>query len=297
MKRILISFTGILIGLSIASTATAQQKKYDKVKAMMKQIAESHPQTTQLIQVGDSNSGEPIVGLQIGRGQTRNLVVATHHGNEYGSTAVAVGFADALAKQPLQGQTIFVIPVLNIAGYNAGQRREPADGRTWDPNRDYPGPCGTEGPFRLKSTAALAKFVAENQIVTSATLHTFFPGVLYPWGISTRDTSTPYDNIFEALGKAATYISQYAVGNSTQLLYPADGTFEDYAFAKHGIWSLLFELGKSHNPNSNQIAEMVRVNVPGLMKFLATAPRSRAQNHAFTGRCDGRLKRFDRHDE
>src|SRR5207248_223649 len=117
---------------------------------------------------------------------------------------------------------------------------ESAGEGSYDPNRDYPGPCGTEGPHKLKSTKALAQFVADKGIVASATLHTFYPVVAYPWGISTHDLSTPYDDLFKMLATSAVTESHYPIGNSTEAIYPADGTYEDYAFWKHGIWSLLF---------------------------------------------------------
>src|SRR5205823_12865107 len=124
---------------------------------------------------------------------------------------------------------IYVIPVLNISGYNANNRTErDLNGRYRDPNRDYPGPCGTEGPFHLKSTASLAKFVEQENIIASATLHTYYPAVVYPWGLSTYDTSTPYDNIFKTMVIHATEWSRYTVGNSTEVIYPADGAYEDY---------------------------------------------------------------------
>jgi hypothetical protein len=210
---------------------------------------------------------------------------------------VGVAFAAALAQDPFPDQTVFVIPVLNISGYNANERREEAKGTTFDPNRDYPGPCGTEGPFNLKSTAALAQFVEANHIVASATMHTFAPAVLYPWGFDTPDLGNPYPDIFLQLTKAATVVSQYPVGNSAELIYPANGTFEDYAFWKDGIWSLLFEIGDSHTPNQTDVQELIRVNVPGLHQMMATAPKVPAANHAFTGRCNTRLERFDRHNE
>jgi carboxypeptidase T len=259
---------------------------YSDVKVFLKALADKYPQNAKLFTLGMSDSGEAILGLALGNGPIHNLVVASHHGNEYGSVEVARGFAAALAEQPIAGQTVYVIPVLNIAGYNSKSRREPAGGRTWDPNRNYPGPCGTEGPLTLKSTRALAEFLDRENIIASATIHTFFPAVLYPWGISTHDLSTPYDDQFKALCEAATVESHYEVGNSTAVLYPADGAFEDYAFWKHGIWSLLFEVGPSHSPSLKQVQETVRVNVPGLRRFFEQAPRARAEKHQFTGRCD-----------
>src|SRR5260370_1205074 len=83
-----------------------------------------------------------------------------------------------------------------------------------------PDPCGTDGPFLLKATAALAAFIDKEGIVASATLHTYSPAVVYPWGISTHDLSTPYDDLFKQLVAMATVESQYPTGNNTQLIYP-----------------------------------------------------------------------------
>jgi carboxypeptidase T len=123
--------------------------------------------------------------------------------------------------------------------------------------------------------------------VNSATLHTYWPAVLYPWGISTDEVHTDYTDIFLQIGAAATFMSGYKVANSTQELYPADGTFEDYAFWKHGIWSMLFEMGNSHTPSPGAVAEMVRTNVPGLRNMFENAPTVRAPKHTFTGKCNG----------
>lgn len=270
---------------------------YNEVKSFMSLLATQYPGTTKIFILGDSDSGEKIQGVMIGSGLIKNLVVATHHGNEYGSTEVAKAFAASVAQNPIPGRTLYIVPVLNISGYNALQRRESVGFNTYDPNRDYPGPCGTEGPHRLKSTRALAQFVERENIVASATLHTYYPAVVYPWGMSTHDLSTPYDDLFKTLVQAATVESHYEVGNSTEVIYPADGTFEDYAFWKHGVWSLLFELGFSHSPSQGDIKEMIRVNVPGLRRMMEQTPHERATDHDFKGKCDLRMRGLDRHDE
>lgn len=286
---------GMLAFLNVAQAET--KRNYAGVKAMLERIAAENPSTS-IFSLPESDSKERPIGLKIGSGPVKNLVVGTHHGNEYGSTEIALAFAEAAAKDPIAGQTIFVIPVLNIGGYNRRQRNEvDAKGMSRDPNRDYPGPCATEGPFHLKSTSALAEFVSREKIVNSATLHTHYPAVVFPWGISSRDLATPYPDVFQQLVNWATEDSHYQTGNSTEVMYPADGTFEDYAYWKHGVWSILFELGFSHSPSEDQIQTMIRVNVPGIRKMLANAPKQNAPEHSFTGRCDLRLQSLDRHDE
>ena len=271
--------------------------RYGEIQKFLTLLATQYPLTSRVIEMGDSDSGEKIQGLAIGSGAIKNLVIATHHGNEYGSTEVAKAFAQSLAAQPIEGQTLYVIPVLNIAGYNRFQRTEQANGRSFDPNRDYPGPCGTDGPHRLKSTRSLARFIEQNQITVSATLHTYSPAVVYPWGFATPDLVTPSEDIFKHLVQVATQWSHYEVGNSTAVIYPAAGTFEDYAYWKHGIWSLLFELGESHFPDGQAIQTMIEKNVPGLRALFTQAPTQRAVRHDFTGRCDDALLALDRHEE
>lgn len=289
----------LTIALGLTTNASADTRRdYNGVKSFLQELVRSHPTNASLVTVGDSDSGEKILAVKLGGGPVKNLVVSTHHGNEYGSAEVALAFAESVAKEPISGQTIFVIPVLNIAGYNKRSRWErDAKGSSRDPNRDYPGPCATEGPFRLKSTAALAEFVEREKVVATATLHTFYPAVVYPWGFSTRDLTTAYPEIFSSLVNAGAEVSRYPVGNSTELIYAADGTYEDWAFWKHGVWSILFELGTTHMPDDNHIADMIRKNLPGMRKMFEIAPKVRAENHGFSGRCDLRLQALDRHDE
>ncbi len=273
------------------------EKNYSDVELFLQNLALSHKENVSLIEIGPSDSGKKIKGLKIGFGDNENLVVATHHGNEYGSTEVALAFAKDLAEKPIENKVVYVIPVLNIGGYNRKSRYETGENGSYDPNRNYPGPCGTEGPFTLKSIKSMDRFLANTNIVASATLHTYWPVVAYPWGNSTMNFSTPYDDIFKNLSLSATFLSHYETGFSGTTIYPADGTFEDYAFWKYGIWSLLFELGNSHFPGQEDIDNMIRVNVPGLRKMIEDAPLNRAMDHEFKNGCNRQLQAYDLHIE
>ena len=293
---------GIVLILSFvfssADAGVGASRDYRQVQAFLRRTAAANPQNAQVFSIGKSGTGDDIEGLKIGTGPVKHLIVATHHGNEYGSTEVAVGAAEEFARNPVPGVAVYVVPVLNISGFNIRRREETLSGsRTADPNRDYPSPCGSEGPFLVKSTKALADFVESEGIVAAATLHTNYPVVAYPWGFATRDLKTAYEQLFIDLSKLTVVESRYPVGNSAQAIYPANGTFEDYVFWKHGVWSLLFELGYTHNPGENEVREMVRVNVPGLRNMMAAAPTVRATDHAFNGKCDPSLRALDRHDE
>jgi len=283
--------------VSVANADVSVSRKYKDVTNYLHKLAQMNPQNAELFTLGFSNAGIAIEGIKLGNGPVHHLVVATHHGNEYGSTEVALNFAEALALAPIPGQTLFVIPVLNIDGYDTRQRWERINGHYIDPNRDYPGPCGTEGPFHSNSTKALADFIVKEDIVASATLHTYWPAAVFPWGLSSHDVETPYTPIFMNMVQVATSYSQYQMGNSTDVIYPADGTFEDYAFWKQGIWSILFEMGRSHAPNVKDLDTMVKQNIPGMRKMFETAPQTRAEKHDFSGQCAVALRALDLHIE
>ncbi len=291
MKKLFLSLTIFISTVSHAAVST--NRNYKGAVDFITKIAQSYPQTAQLFTLGYSNSGVEIKGIKVGTGSIHNLIVGAHHGNEYGSTEVALHFAESVAKNPIHDQTIFVVPVLNIDGYNKRSRYETVNGKSIDANRDYPGPCGTNGPFHSNATKALADLLAKESIVASATIHTYWPAAVYPWGLSSHDLDTPYTPIFMNMVKEATSTSSYQIGNSADIVYPADGTFEDYAFWKHGVWSILFEAGHTHSPNMGDLNQLVNENVPGLRKMFETAPKKVADDHDFKGQCEPGLRILD----
>jgi len=295
MKKIILGllfFTTPFVFAQELDAPFSPVRTYADIVSMMNRIHQNHPDTTEVFTLGNSPDGTPVYGVKItdphAPRPVENLVVATHHGNEYGSTEVALAFMQRISEQPLSGQTLYVIPVLNTWGYDRNQRTErDGEGHMVDPNRDYPGPCKRETRFHLSNTESLARFIAERNIVNVATLHTYAELVLYPWGISTDDVDTRYTPQFVQMGNAAASVSHYQVGNSTAALYPADGTFEDFVFWRHGIWSLLFEMGRTHSPDAGQLQQLIADNVPGLIQMFKEAPRERAPLHSFEGHCYG----------
>lgn len=284
-------------GLPTETVDEDRPTKYEAVVTFMEQLHAQYPETTELFDLGLSDDNVMIKGIKIGSGSLNNLVVATHHGNEYGSTEVAKAFAASLAKEPLADQTIHIIPVLNINGYNRNSRNETAKGVSFDANRDYPGPCVDKNTHALNSTRLLAQFLDKKNIVSSMTLHTYFPAITYPWGVSSTTTKTDDQAFFQELVKFAAVGNNYYLGTSTDVVYPADGTFEDYAYWKHGVWSLLYEIGTSHSPSPTAIEKVIRETLPGMRLVFKNSQLERSKNHDFKGSCNARILSFDPHME
>ncbi|MFT6069166.1 MAG: hypothetical protein ACJAT2_000357 [Bacteriovoracaceae bacterium] len=210
--------------------------------------------------------------------KVNHLVVATHHGNEGLSAELAYEFIKSLSskKDAFKGARIFIIPVLNKSGYDKGEREEVASGVSHDPNRDYPDPCVEKKSFKLKSTTLLSGFVKEKNIVGAITIHGYYGSLTYPWGIYTDNYRSLDHDIFELKAQKATRHNSYTTGTHADVLYPAGGAFEDWAYFEHGVWSLLVEL--ENRPDFKNDVKM-------LYSSIESFPGKRSSDHRHIGNC------------
>lgn len=291
---------GLIISFSFGS-ASAQLvvdpdnstiERYEVVMDYLNQLVDNYPETSEIIELGLNDDEEIIYVLKVSDPSatetSHQLVVAGHHGNEYGSVEVALAFAKSIAAEPLEGRTIYVVPALNIDGYNHNIRRE----NFVDPNRDYPGPCGSHDsstsdeptednmPFQLKSTKLLADFLIDKNISTSLTLHTYSNVITYPWSVNYEQITNDHDT-FVAMAELGAEKNNYEIGTAADLLYFVAGNFVDYAYWEHGIWAFLFEIGRTHYPNAEQIKKEIELNVPAMRDMLDVAPEERSISHEY----------------
>ncbi len=291
----------------------SQEKQYEDVIRRLERIHKFSKAETELFEIGTSDTGDIIYGIKIGTGETHNLVVGGHHGNEYGTIELAESFAYSLAQNPIEGQTMHIIPVLNINGYNTRRRKEVVSTKKLealsgtemdlfiDPNRDYESPCKKNEPWQLKSTRALADYIDAQNIINLVTLHSRGALIVYPWGFSTDkehvDVHEDHKPTFLNMARMAVTYSDYKIVNSTRFFGPTDGTLEDYGFWKHGIWSILFELGKDKYPSDKKIADIINENVPGLRLMFEHAPTERAPEHSFDKKNCNNIEEIEELDE
>src|SRR4051812_18651871 len=105
VSGVFVSFGGLTSTLSWAAQAELEipsqaRGSYKDIRAHLAALAAKYPDHARVISIGVSDSGLPIEALRVGEGPVKNLVVATHHGNEYGSTEVAKAFATSVAAEP-----------------------------------------------------------------------------------------------------------------------------------------------------------------------------------------------------
>lgn len=282
----------------LATTATllsGQQAKADNYESMLAELTQLHadnPELTSWITLGENDHGDTIKGLKIeasgGDFKANHLVVGVHHGNEQLSAEVALEFARqtielmANTNLPRAGyvsdRIFHVFPVLNIPGFNRNRREETdGNGRSHDPNRDYPDPCdGGERTYKLKSTAALANYTVQQDIVGAVTIHGYIGTFTYPWGTYTSQTRTLDDNFFFDVTRAAATVNGYRVGTHADVIYPTVGAYEDWAYYMHGVWVTLLEIHRSPD---------IEADAESLIAYFAQLPAVRSVNHEHTGSC------------
>jgi len=296
----LIAFVGVLLA-STLTAATPPSGKYKVIVDKMQALQSQYPAYSSIFSIGQNDDGTEILAMRISltpqvadANKVGHLVVATHHGNEGACPPFTAHFAEQLLKKYTSSEVFrgnladtewTLIPVLNVTGYNSNNRNE--YGR--DPNRDYPGPCNTLPGGKLKSIRLLMEHLNTRVYSGSLTVHGYVGSFTYPWGVDADDVHTHDHNQFDQITAKAAAINGYRYGTSTDIVYPADNTYEDYAYWKHGMWSLLLEM---RNGSQSDIESTATAS----FAYFDALESSPSLKHQFTGNCHrGANKRPDLH--
>jgi hypothetical protein len=250
----------------------------------------ANPGLAKVFSIGTNDEGVDLYALRISttpqemdKSKIGQFLVATHHGNEGGSTEVAMEFmrdlirryqSDELWRGQL-GQTEWtLLPVLNVSGYNSNRRQEHGQ----DPNRDYPGPCTPNGYGKLKSIRTLMSFLETRSFAGSITAHGYVGNFTYPWGFYTDNNKTLDENRYREIARKVADVNDYSYGNAGDAVYPANGCFEDYIYWKHGSWSLLLELRSGSQSD-------VKATVPAVATFYDLIDSTASSKNQFSANC------------
>ena len=244
----------------------------------------------------DLNEGEPEI-----------LYTALHHAREPQSMATIVYFMYYLLENYgtnpdvtylVNNRELYFVPVLNPDGYVYNQQTNPNGGGYWRKNRrnngngtfgvdlnrnygfqwgyDNSGSSPDPGDETYRGTAAFSE--PETQVIRDfCNVHTFKLGLnyhsyqnilIYPWGYINALPPAPDDGIFIALAEDMTQFNNYDHGNSTQLLYPVNGSSDDWMYGeqttKDKIFSMTPEVGSFFDgfwPDPNRIFPLAEENV------------------------------------
>lgn len=173
---------------------------------------------TQVITLGQSVQGRPIVAHQLGQGPIwRAMIGAIHGAYEWNTAALMTRTLDHLIANPAdlpEEITLFIVPVANPDGYAAG--RDSIAGRTnanrVDLNRnwDYRWQAdaffgwrpisGGSTPFSEPESVIVRDFIMDNLISEVIFYHSAYPAVFAGAGITNTQVVSLAQDIAEATG-------------------------------------------------------------------------------------------------
>lgn len=284
----------LFVAIAAIAVSPAWSAEYDRILSEMNKILDSDPSYTQMFDIGKNDQGDTIYGLRVENpnyqepdARIAHLLVGVHHGNERNTSDMCVLFVKNLIKiykdaqhphnKSLSRCTFYVVPVLNIGGFNSSRRSERnASGSYVDPNRDYPDACVHNTYFQLASVRNLVAFVEKYDIVGSVTAHGYIGTFTYPWGIYTSNTKTLDHSFYNTAAAQSVKANGYRIGTHSDVIYPASGSYEDWAYHKHGVWTMLLELASSANLEKDSQC---------VLTYFALLPTARSSQHQHTGTC------------
>jgi carboxypeptidase T len=278
------------LGIVSAANAAAPSGRYKLALDALQQIVSAHPDKASIFSIGKNDDNTDIIAVRISTTPTQmdprkvgHLVVSTHHGNELKATDFTLAFiknvlerydSRELYSSKLADIEWTIVPVLNVTGYNAANRHE----HGVDPNRDYPGPCISGAGGKLKSIRLVMGLLQSRPFAASVTVHGYIGTLTFPWGVNTTNTHTHDHNAYDRMFAQAASFNSYRYGTSTDLIYSAEGTFEDYVYWKHGIWSALLEM---RDGSANDI----KTSVLAIQTYFDQVDSSPSTKNQMTGSC------------
>lgn len=206
------------------AAATEQYHSAASLEGELRQLAEARPDIAELIELGRSIEGRPILALRIGdrRGSVpKILFMGCHHAREWIAVEVPFLLAKELVERadeaPVAGWLtsgeVWVAPMVNPDGHEHSRTQE----RLWrknrrrnddgsfgvDPNRNYgymwgildvptsshvPGDETYVGPraFSEPETQAIRDLVGCERFAGVITYHSYSQLILYPWGYTEK---------------------------------------------------------------------------------------------------------------
>lgn len=281
----------LLFGIGASAVAAPPTGNYKTVVDRLTALQAQYSKISSIFSIGTNDEGTEIYAIRVSANPTvmdpskiGHVVVSTHHGNEAGAPQFTLAFiadllqrfsSDELWRGNLADQEFSIIPVLNITGYNKNQRHE----YNQDPNRAYEGPCSSPSGKGLKSIQRLVDFLTTRTFAASVTVHGYDGSLTYPWGVFTTNTHTKDHNYYGSLFEKAAEFNGYRTGTAADVVYPANGCYEDYVYWKYGMWSLLLELRDGSTQD-------IRDTVKAISSFYSEVNASPSVQNQMTGSCN-----------
>ena len=264
---------------------------YDSLLSELRRLEKAHPKTGKLHDLGVSSDGRTRVWafkisdhVEKEEDEPNVLLTGGIHGNERVASEMALFTIRRLlseeSRRALIDKTqIWVIPILNPAGYKANNSHNNAN--RVDLNRNFPTDWTSDDldGVQIELQNLIKKFhLRRDHDVAGIDLHTNGRAYLLPWA-HTRKKPADWDAMKDLADRMAKTSGYRALQLTEYLRRTVPGGGADYWYGRYGTFYYGLELGTSHAPSAGQLGRLCRKTLPGIMIMISRVHTSTLTGH------------------
>ncbi len=257
---------GLLMLLGHLAVAQAGPfHSHEELNKRLRSLAAKHKDVARVVAVTTTTGGREVLALEVssdGKLKKRAPVLLVHggiHGNEWISTEAVLHLAElTLASQQefLGGLRFHFVPAINADGFDENKRKAvDAEGKRYDPNREFPVPYEVPRIESKPLIAAFRKYAKRGRLVGVLDYHAPAECLLWPWAFSKKREPRgikPLKKVVEEMARSV----GYCFGQTSKVIsYKHKATAQDYFAKEHGAAAVLMELGHLRGPERDDAAQ------------------------------------------
>lgn len=258
----------------------AGYKSYKQYQELFADYAQQHPKLARVEQMDwmKTRNGKTILVLKATRDVGKEhplrpnvVITASTHGDEWSSTAAAMGVLDAMlaayGKDPritriLNRVNTYWVPSMSPDSYHVSRNVHGVD-----PNRVYPYPGRDTAP-RIQSARAFLKWYDTLKPKGVIDFHGFHGSIIWPWGYTRKSMPRADVQRYTTIVEKMIAKTGYRHGQVTKVLYDAPGISIDAWYQRYGTVAYTIEVaGSSKKPTASALPKLIKDNTEHVLTF------------------------------
>ena len=246
----------------------------DQMADALRDLAQDHPDSTELLDLGRSVDGRPLLGLRIGEGDWRVRVLAAHHGDELSSAELALSLAEGLIADPVDVE-VWVVPHVNPDGVAGGTRY---NAHAVDLNRNYGFKWSDDeyragdAPFSEPESQAMRVLSSYRGFASGLSVHAGAALICYVWNYTTQPS--PDEGLL--ISQSEAYLQRCDVDGFYHInggaWYITYGDTTDWSYGRQGTLDYTLEVSVDKTPPTSELEGVIDDHMDAVMHFIQREP-------------------------
>lgn len=246
----------------------------DQMADALRDLAVAHPDSAELVDLGRSIDGRPLLALRIGDGDWRVRILATHHGDELSAAELALAVAQRLLEQSVDAE-VWVVPHVNPDGVADGTRY---NARSVDLNRNYGYKWSEseyragEAPFSEPESRAVRTLSSYRSFGSGLSMHAGAALICYVWNYTTQDSQDEALLIeqADAYWDLCDVSGFYRINGGAWYITHGDTT--DWSYGRQGTLDYTLEVSVDKTPPASQLHGLIDDHMDAVLDFVQREP-------------------------